>query len=57
MVTKRLIRRGTHRSTDELEIAICSNLASNNRDPKPFALIKRDDPILEGIKRILNATF
>ena len=36
MLTERQIRRGTHRSTVKLENAIRSDLALNNRDPKPF---------------------
>src|SRR6266852_7858619 len=35
-LTERQIRRGTHRSTVELERAIRDYLSVNNRDPKPF---------------------
>jgi hypothetical protein len=37
-LARRQIRRGTHRSTVELENAIRSYLALNNRDPKPFRM-------------------
>jgi hypothetical protein len=43
MLTERQIRRGTHRSTVELENAVRSYLALNNRDPKPFVWTKTAD--------------
>ena len=56
MLTERQIRRGTHRSTVELESAIRSYLALNNRDPKPFVWTKTADHILESIKRFCMRT-
>src|SRR5712675_235185 len=50
-LTERQIRRGTHRSTVELERAIRDYLSVNNRDPKPFVWTKTADQILESIKR------
>ena len=55
-LTERQIRRGTHRSTVELESAIRDYLALNNRDPKPFAWTKTADQILESIKRFCMRT-
>ena len=55
-LTERQIRRGTHRSTIELERAIRSYLAVNNRDPKPFVWTKTADQILESIKRFCMRT-
>jgi len=55
-LTQRQIRRGTHRSTIELERAIRDYLAVNNRDPKPFVLTKTADQILESIKRFCMRT-
>jgi hypothetical protein len=46
-LTERRIRRGTHRSTVELERAIRSYLTVNNREPKPFVWTKTADQILE----------
>lgn len=46
-----LVRRGTHRSTAELEKSIRSYLDVYNRDPKPFVWTKTADQILESIKR------
>jgi hypothetical protein len=36
-LTEKYIRRGTHRSTRQLEQAIKQYLQTNNADPKPFA--------------------
>jgi transposase len=55
-LTERQIRRGTHRSTVELENAIRDYLALNNRDPKPFVWTKTADQILESIKRFCMRT-
>ena len=55
-LTERQIRRGTHRSTIELERAIRSYLIANNRDPKPFVWTKTADQILESIKRFCMRT-
>ena len=55
-LTERQIRRGTHRSTVELENAIRGYLAVNNRDPKPFVWTKTADQILESIKRFCMRT-
>lgn len=55
-LTERQIRRGTHRSTVELEQAIRDYLATNNRNPKPFVWTKTTDQILESIKRFCMRT-
>ena len=55
-LTERQIRRGTHRSTVELERAIRDYLSVNNRDPKPFVWTKTADQILESIKRFCMRT-
>jgi transposase len=55
-LTERQVRRGTHRSTIELERAIRDYLAINNRDPKPFVWTKTADQILESIKRFCIRT-
>jgi len=55
-LAERQIRRGTHRSTVELERAIRDYLSVNNRDPKPFGLTKTADQILESIKRFCMRT-
>jgi transposase len=55
-LTERQIRRGTHRSTVELEQAIRDYLAANNRNPKPFMWTKTADQILESIQRFCMRT-
>lgn len=50
-LTEKQIRRGTHRSTRQLEQAIRNYLARYNDDPKPFAWIKSVDDILASIER------
>jgi transposase len=55
-LTERQIRRGTHRSTVELESAIRDYLVLNNRDPNPFQWTKTADQILESIKRFCMRT-
>lgn len=50
-LTEKQIRRGTHRSTLQLEQAIRSYLTTYNADPKPFAWAKSADDILASIER------
>ncbi len=50
-LTERCIRRGTHRSTRELERAIRTYLDVNNSEPKPFFWSKTADDILASIER------
>lgn len=45
-LTEKCIRRGTHRSTRQLEQAIHQYLELNNSHPKPFAWVKSADDIL-----------
>ena len=49
-ITQDQIRRGTHRSTKELETAIKRYLEVYNENPKPFIWTKSADQILESIK-------
>jgi transposase len=55
-LTEKTIRRGTHRSTRELENAIDYYLAATNEHPKPFIWTKSADQILESIKRFCLRT-
>jgi transposase len=50
-LTNKQIRRGSHRSTGELEKAIMAYLNARNQDPKPFVWTKTADEILENLKR------
>ena len=55
-LTQKYIRRGTHRSTIELERAIRSYLETYNDEPRPFVWTKSADEILESIKRFCMRT-
>lgn len=55
-LTERYIRRGTHRSTRQLEQAIKQYLDINNANPKPFAWSKSADDILTSIERFCLRT-
>lgn len=50
-LTEKYIRRGTHRSTRQLEQAIRKYLELNNANPKPFTWVKSADDILASIER------
>jgi len=51
LITERQIKRGTHRSTRELEDAIRQYLNTHNNDPKPFVWTKTADEILTSVAR------
>jgi transposase len=51
LLSQRQIKRGSHRSTVQLEKAIRSFLAIHNEDPKPFAWHKTADEIIESVGR------
>ena len=50
-LTERRIRRGIHRSTEELEAAILAYIDTLNENPKPFNWVKSADEILAAINR------
>ena len=56
LLTNKQLRRGTHRSTKELEHAIHEYIRHNNRDPKPFVWHKTADQILESVARFCVRT-
>jgi len=51
MLTEKQIRRGVHRSVEELEAAITAFLDKHNAAPKPFRWVKSADDILAAIER------
>jgi len=55
-ITEKQIRRGVHRSTEDLEIAIRAYIDAVNVDPKPFRWTKSADDILAAIKRFCLKT-
>ena len=56
-LTNKRIRRGTFRSTRELEAAIYEYLDVHNEDPKPFVWYKTADQILDSIKKHCGRTY
>ena len=50
-LTVKYLRRGTHRSTRQLEQAIRQYLEINNANPRPFQWVKSADDILASIER------
>jgi len=55
-LTEKQIRRGTHRSTHQLESAIREYLQTYNENPKPFVWSKTADEILAAIERFCMRT-
>ena len=55
-LTQKQIRRGTHRSTRQLEKAIREYLDMHNENPKPFKWTKSADDILASIERFCMRT-
>jgi transposase len=53
-LTERKLRRGTHRSTRQLESAIRQYLEHYNTDPKPFVWTKSADDIMASIERFCH---
>jgi hypothetical protein len=56
LITEKQIRRGTHRSTVELEKAIRSYLSIYNENPRPFTWTKTAEQILDSVKRFCLRT-
>ena len=50
-LTEKQIRRGSHRSVDQLEDAIKKYIAIGNENPKPFIWAKNAEEILKNLKR------
>jgi transposase len=55
-LTEKQIRRGTFRSTRQLELAIKNYLRLYNEDPRPFVWHKTADEILESVGRFCRRT-
>ena len=54
LLSNRQIKRGSHRSTQQLEQAIRAYLTIYNEDPKPFVWTKTADEILASVARFCN---
>jgi transposase len=55
-LTERQLRRGVHRSTRELEVALQRYVETYNQDPKPFVWTRTADEILEAVARFCKRT-
>ena len=55
-LTEKRIRRGSFRSTRQLEDAIRDYLAINNAEPKPFAWTKSADQIQDAVAHFCRRT-
>lgn len=55
-LTEKQIRRGAHRSTRELELAIERYVDATNQDPKPFIWTKTADEIFASVARFCQRT-
>jgi transposase len=56
LLTQRQIKRGSHRSVQQLETAIREFIAVHNQHPQPFRWTKSADQILTSIARFASAT-
>ena len=56
LLTQRQIKRGSHRSVQQLETAIREFIAAHNQQPQPFRWTKSADQILASIARFATAT-
>jgi hypothetical protein len=54
LLTERQLRRGVHRSTQELKTAINDFIQHHNREPKPFIWHKPADQILDSVARFCS---
>ena len=55
-LTEKQLRRGVHRSTQELKDAIRQFIETHNKDPKPFVWHKTADQILDSVARFCKRT-
>jgi len=56
LLSQRQIKRGSHHSVEELELAIQQFIAIHNKQPKPFVWTKSADQILAAIARFATTT-
>jgi transposase len=56
LLTEKQIRRGVHRSTQQLEHDIQAFIDAHNADPKPFRWTKSADDILAAVQRFCQRT-
>jgi hypothetical protein len=57
LLTEKQIRRGTFRSTAQLETAIHNYLSLYNKEPRPFIWTKTAEDILQTVKSYCELTY
>jgi transposase len=55
-LTERALRRGVHRSVDDLERAALAYIDESNKDPRPFTWTKTADKIFESLAAVCRRT-
>jgi transposase len=56
LLTARQLKRGVHRSVEELAAAVLAYIERHNAEPKPFRWTKSADEILGGVARFCSRT-
>ena len=56
-LTNKQIKRGSHRSVQELEAAITSYISHTNANPKPFVWVKSAEQIIESVGRFCSQIY
>ena len=56
LLTARRLRRGVHRSVEELEAAVLAYLEHHNAEPRPFRRTRTADDILASVGRLCSRT-
>jgi transposase len=56
LLTARRLKRGVHRSVEELEAAVLAYVERHNAEPKPFRWTRSADQVLAGISRACERT-
>jgi transposase len=56
LLSQRQIKRGSHHTVRDLELAIEQFIAAHNQNPKPFVWTKSADQILESLRRFAAET-
>jgi transposase len=56
LLTARRLKRGVHRSVEELEAAVLAYVERHNAEPKPFRWTKSADAILASVARFCSRT-
>jgi transposase len=56
LFTARRLKRGVHRSVEELEAAVLAYLERHNAEPRPFRWTRTADQILASVGRVCERT-